>query len=36
MDHHGMAVTSDALIVVGGMGKDQKVQATVQSLPKEK
>lgn len=36
MDHRGMAVTSDALIIVGGMGKDQKVQATVQSLPKEK
>jgi len=36
MDHHGMAVTSDALIIVGGMGKDQKVEARVQSLPKEK
>jgi len=36
MDHRGMAVTSDALIVVGGMGKDQKVEARVQSLPKEK
>ena len=36
MDHHGMAVTSDALIIVGGMGKDQKVQTRVQSLPKEK
>ena len=36
MDHHGMAVTSDALIVVGGMDKDQVVQGRVQSLPKEK
>ena len=36
MDHRGMAVTSDGLIVVGGMGKDQKVEARVQSLPKEK
>jgi N-acetylneuraminic acid mutarotase len=36
MDHRGMAVTSDALIVVGGMGKDQKVQAGVQSLSKQK
>jgi N-acetylneuraminic acid mutarotase len=36
MDHRGMAVTSDALIVVGGMAKDQKVQARVQSLAKEK
>ena len=36
MDHHGLAVTSDELIVVGGMGKDQKVESTVQSLPKEK
>ena len=36
MDHRGLAVTSDELIVVGGMGKDQKVQARVQSLPKEK
>jgi N-acetylneuraminic acid mutarotase len=36
MDHRGMAVTSDALIIVGGMGKDQKVQAGVQSLSKEK
>jgi len=36
MDHHGLAVTSDELIVVGGMGKDQKVEATVQSLPKGK
>lgn len=36
MDHRGMAVTSDALIIVGGMGEEQKVQATVQSLPKEK
>ena len=36
MDHHGMVVTSDALIIVGGMGKDQKVEARVQSLPNEK
>ena len=36
MDHHGMAVTSDELIVVGGMAKEQKVQSRVQSLPKQK
>jgi hypothetical protein len=36
MDHHGLAVTSDGLIVVGGMGKDQKVVSMVRSLPKAK
>jgi hypothetical protein len=36
MDHQGMAVTSDGLIVVGGMGKGQKVEARVRSLPKGK
>ena len=36
MDHQGMAVTSDDLIVVGGMGKGQKVEARVRSLPKGK
>jgi N-acetylneuraminic acid mutarotase len=35
MDHHGMAVTSDGLIVVGGMSKGQKVEAAVRVLPKE-
>jgi len=36
MDHHGLVVTSDGLLVVGGMGKGQKVLATVQLLPKGK
>ena len=36
MDHHGMAVTSDGLIVAGGMGKGQKVTAGVRMLPKGK
>jgi N-acetylneuraminic acid mutarotase len=36
MDHHGLAVTSDGLIVVGGMGKGQKVLASVRVLPKGK
>jgi len=36
MDHHGMAVTSDGLIVVGGMAKGQKVTAAVRGLPKGK
>jgi len=36
MDHHGLVVTSDGLLVVGGMGKGQKVLATVQMLPKGK
>jgi N-acetylneuraminic acid mutarotase len=36
MDHHGMVVTSDGLIVIGGMTKEQKVTAAVRLLPKEK
>ena len=36
MDHHGMAVSSDGLIVVGGMASGQKVVATVELLPKGK
>lgn len=36
MDHHGMAVTSDGLIVVGGMAKGQKVTAAVRVMPKGK
>ena len=36
MDHRGLAVTSDGLIVVGGMGTGQKVRATVEILPKHK
>ncbi|HEX6803664.1 MAG TPA: hypothetical protein VF133_08310 [Terriglobales bacterium] len=36
MDHRGLAVTSDGLIVVGGMGAGQKVLATVEMLPKHK
>jgi len=36
MDHHGLAVTSDNLIVVGGMVAGQKVVATVEVLPKGK
>jgi N-acetylneuraminic acid mutarotase len=36
MDHRGLVVTSDGLIVVGGMGKDQKVSAGVSMLPKGK
>jgi N-acetylneuraminic acid mutarotase len=36
MDHHGLAVTSDGLIVVGGMAAGQKVVATVEVLPKGK
>jgi N-acetylneuraminic acid mutarotase len=36
MDHHGLVVTSDGLIVVGGMGKEQKVSAGVSMLPKGK
>jgi N-acetylneuraminic acid mutarotase len=35
MDHRGLVVTSDGLIVVGGMGKDQKVSAAVSLLPKK-
>jgi N-acetylneuraminic acid mutarotase len=36
MDHRGLAVTSDNLIVVGGMTAGQKVVATVELLPKSK
>jgi hypothetical protein len=36
MDHRGLVVTADGLIVVGGMGKDQKVSAGVSMLPKGK
>lgn len=36
MDHHGLAVTSDDLIVVGGMAAGQKVVGTVELLPKSK
>ena len=36
MDHRGLAVTSDGLIVVGGMGEGQKVLATAAMLPKHK
>jgi N-acetylneuraminic acid mutarotase len=36
MDHRGLAVTSDGLFVVGGMGAGQKVVATVEMLPKHK
>ena len=36
MDHHGLAVSSDGLIVVGGMASGQKVVATVAWLPKSK
>jgi N-acetylneuraminic acid mutarotase len=36
MDHHGLVVTSDGLIVIGGMGKGQKVLARVRLLPKGK
>ncbi|PYV79012.1 MAG: hypothetical protein DMG96_05660 [Acidobacteria bacterium] len=36
MDHHGLAVSSDGLIVVGGMASGQKVVATVELLPKSK
>lgn len=36
MDHHGLVVTSDGLIVVGGMLKDQKVSAGVSLLSKGK
>lgn len=35
MDHRGLAVTSDGLIVVGGMGKSQKVTAAVSLLQKK-
>lgn len=36
MDHRGLAVTTDGLIVVGGMGTGQKVLATSEMLPKHK
>jgi len=36
MDHRGLAVTSEGLMVVGGMGTGQKVLATVEVLPKHK
>ena len=36
MDHRGLAVTSDGLIVVGGMGKGQKVVGSAVMLPKGK
>jgi N-acetylneuraminic acid mutarotase len=36
MDHRGMIVTSDGLVVVGGMAKGQKVVGTAAILPKEK
>lgn len=36
MDHHGLIVTPEGLIVVGGMGKGQKVVGTAAILPKAK
>jgi N-acetylneuraminic acid mutarotase len=36
MDHHGLVVTPEGLIVVGGMAKGQKVVGTVPILPKAK
>ncbi len=36
MDHHGLAVGPDGLIIVGGMASGQKVLATVELLPKSK
>jgi N-acetylneuraminic acid mutarotase len=33
MDHHGLIVTSDGLVIIGGMAKDQKVVGTVEILP---
>lgn len=36
MDHHGLVVTSDGLIIVGGMAKGQKVTASVRLMPKGK
>jgi N-acetylneuraminic acid mutarotase len=33
MDHHGLIVTSDGLVVVGGMASSQKVVGTVEILP---
>jgi N-acetylneuraminic acid mutarotase len=36
MDHHGLIVTSDGLVVVGGMATGRKVVGTAAILPKEK
>jgi N-acetylneuraminic acid mutarotase len=36
MDHRGLIVTSDGLVVVGGMAKDQKVVVTTEVLPRAK
>jgi N-acetylneuraminic acid mutarotase len=36
MDHRGLIVTSDGLMIIGGMGKEQKVSAAVTVLPKGK
>jgi N-acetylneuraminic acid mutarotase len=36
MDHRGLIVTSDGLVVVGGMAKGQKVVGTAAILPKGK
>jgi N-acetylneuraminic acid mutarotase len=36
MDHHGLVVTSEGLILVGGMGKGQKVETRVRVLAKRK
>jgi N-acetylneuraminic acid mutarotase len=36
MDHRGLVVTSDGLVVIGGMAKGQKVVGTTAILPKGK
>jgi N-acetylneuraminic acid mutarotase len=36
MDHRGLVVTSEGLMIIGGMAKDQKVSAAVTLLPKGK
>ena len=36
MDHHGLAVVSDGLVIAGGMGKGQKVESMVRMLRKGK
>jgi len=36
MDHRGLIVASDGLVVIGGMAKGQKVVGTAAILPKEK
>jgi N-acetylneuraminic acid mutarotase len=36
MDHRGLIVTSDNLLVIGGMASGQKVVGTVRALPKGK